>query len=44
LAALLGVADDAAKSDEEVAGEVREDVILLATLTPAEWRAVRHAN
>jgi hypothetical protein len=44
LAALLGVADDAAKSDEEVAGEVREDAILLATLTPAEWRAVRHAN
>lgn len=44
LAALLGVADDAAKSDEEVAGEVREDATLLATLTPAEWRAVRHSN
>lgn len=41
LAELLGVGDDAAKSDEEIAGEVREDAVLLATLTPFEWRAVR---
>ncbi|MGN6758400.1 MAG: hypothetical protein ACTHMJ_18635, partial [Thermomicrobiales bacterium] len=41
LADLLGVGEDAAKTDEQVAGEVREDAVLLATLTPAEWRAVR---
>lgn len=44
LASWLGVADDAGKSDEEIAGEVREDAVLLATLTPAEWRAVRSTN
>lgn len=44
LAKWLGVADDAEKSDEEIAGEVREDAILLATLSPLEWRAVRSAN
>jgi hypothetical protein len=44
LAALLGVAADAEKSDEEVSGEVREDAVLLATLTPVQWRAVRHTN
>lgn len=32
------------KSDEEVAGEVHKDAVLLALLTPAEWRAVRWAD
>ncbi|MGN6566006.1 MAG: protein rep [Thermomicrobiales bacterium] len=41
LSDLLGVGDEASKTDEQVAGEVREDAVLLATLTPAEWRAVR---
>jgi hypothetical protein len=40
LADLLGVGAEAAKSDEQLAVEVREDAPLLATLTPAEWRAV----
>ena len=44
LAAFLGIEDEAAKTDEEIAGEIREDAVLLATLTPAEWRAVRHAD
>jgi hypothetical protein len=44
LAALLGVAADAEKTDEEVATELADDAVLLATLTPGEWRAVRFAN
>lgn len=40
LADFLGVGAEAAKSDEQLAGEQREDAVLLATLTPSEWRAV----
>lgn len=40
LAEWLGVADDAGKSDEEIAGEVREDAVLLSLLAPEHWRAV----
>jgi hypothetical protein len=42
LRAFLGV--DAEKTDEEIAGEIREDALLLALLSPAEWRAVRWAD
>jgi len=44
LAALLGVAADAEKTDEEVATELADDAVLLATLTPGQWRAVRFTN
>jgi hypothetical protein len=39
LRVLLGAGEE--RSDEALAGEVREDGILLATLSPAEWVAVR---
>jgi hypothetical protein len=38
LKALVGLVD---KSDEELAEEVKEDAVVLALLTPAQWFAVR---
>ena len=44
LAELLGVAAEADKSDEEIAGEVREEALHLAALDWTAWRAVRLLN
>jgi hypothetical protein len=44
LAELLGVADEADKSDEEVADEIREEALLLAQIGREGWRAVRRLN
>jgi hypothetical protein len=44
LAALLGVADEADKSDEELADEIREESLLLAQVGREGWRAVRLLN
>ncbi len=44
LAELLGVADQADKSDEELADEIREESLLLAKISPEGWRAVRRFN
>lgn len=41
LADLLGVGKEAERSDEEIAEAIREEAALLATLTPAQWAAVR---
>jgi hypothetical protein len=44
LAALLGLDDEAAKSDEELADETREESLLLASIGWEGWRAVRLLN
>jgi hypothetical protein len=44
LAALFGVADEAEKSDEELADEIREESLLLAQVGREGWRAVRLLN
>jgi hypothetical protein len=44
LAELLGVADEADKSDEELADEIREESLLLAQIGREGWRAVRLLN
>jgi hypothetical protein len=44
LAELLGVADQADKSDEELADEIREESLLLAQVGREGWRAVRLFN
>jgi hypothetical protein len=44
LAELLGVADQADKSDEELADEIREESLLLAQVGREGWRAVRLLN
>jgi hypothetical protein len=44
LAARLGVADEAEKSDEELADEIREESLLLAQVGREGWRAVRLLN
>jgi hypothetical protein len=41
LADLLGVADEADKSDEELVDEIREESLLLAQIGCEGWRAVR---
>ncbi len=44
LAELLGVAEQADKSDEELADEIREESLLLAQVGREGWRAVRLLN
>lgn len=44
LAEQLGVADDAEKSDDELADEIREESLLLAQVGREGWRAVRLLN
>jgi hypothetical protein len=41
LAQLLGLVDEANKSDEELADEIREESLLLASIGWEGWRAVR---
>jgi hypothetical protein len=44
LAVLLGLTNEANKSDEELADEIREEALLLASIGWEGWRAVRLLN
>lgn len=44
LADKLGLGPAAERSDQEIAGEVRDEAVLLALLTPDDWRLIRRRD